>query len=121
MSSTADSAIRFVFGEQGVKGSDDVDALKSYQIRAVKNGVEIDRLTITSQALNYENVTNLGNKGLENVDDIISLSLMNDDACDVIDNALYILWKNNSFKKTTEVVMVTNAISRVDCCSLFDN
>lgn len=121
MNSTADPAIRFVFGEKGVKGSDDDDALKSYQIRAVKNGVEIDRLTLTSQEVNYENVTNIGNKGVQGVDDIISVSLTDGESCDLIDNTLYVVWKNNTFKKTTEVVAMTDAISGTESCSLFDN
>jgi hypothetical protein len=121
MSSTADPAIMFVFGEKGIKGSDDEDATKNYQIRAVKNGVEIDRLTITSQELNYENVTNIGNKGMQGVDDIISLSLTEAETCEPIDNTLYVVWKNNTFKKTTEVVAMTDTISGTDSCSLFDN
>jgi len=121
MTSTTNPAIMFVFGEKGTKGSIDDDVTKKYQIRAVKNGVEIDRLTIDSIELDYANVTNIGNQGLENIDDIISLSLDYGDACDTVDNALYVVWKNNTLRKTNEVVVVTDSISGNDCCSLFDN
>ncbi|WP_290698303.1 SH3 domain-containing protein [Lacinutrix sp.] len=121
MKSTADPSIMFVFGEKGVTGSNDDDITNNYQIRAVKNGVEIDRLTIDSQGLDYANVTNIGNKGLENVDDVISLSLYNGETCDAEENTLYVVWEGNTLKKRTNVIVFTDSISGGDCCSLFDN
>jgi len=119
--SKADPSVLFVFGEKGVKQSTDADSLKHYQIRAVKHGKEIDRLTISNRELNFENVVNLGTKGIKNVDDIIGLTEATGDSCDVTLNTLYVLWNNDTLKKTNVLAGVSNSFLDVDSCYVSDN
>lgn len=119
--SKADPSVLFVFGEKGVKQSTDEDSLKHYQIRAVKHGKEIDRLTISNRELNFENVVNLGTKGIKNVDDIIGLTEATGDSCDVTLNTLYVLWNNDTLKKTNVLAGVSNSFLDVDSCYVSNN
>lgn len=119
--SKADPSVLFVFGQKGVKQSTDADSLKHYQIRAVKHGKEIDRLTISNRELDFTNVANLGKQGLKNVDDIIGLTDANGDSCDVTLDTLYVLWNNNTLKKTNVLAGVSNSFLDVDSCYVTDN
>ncbi|MDX1270225.1 SH3 domain-containing protein [Bizionia paragorgiae] len=119
--SKSDPTVLFVFGEKGVKHSADSDTLKHYQIRAVKHGKEIDRLTLSNRELNFENVINLGNKGLENIDDIIGLTERSGDSCDVTLDTLYVVWKNNTFKKTNVLAEVSDRFIDVDHTYMAEN
>ncbi|MBQ0769286.1 MAG: SH3 domain-containing protein [Bizionia sp.] len=119
--SKVDPSVLFVFGQKGVKQSTDADSLIHYQIRAVKHGKEIDRLTIANRELDYENVVNLGTKGLKNVDDVIGLTEATGDSCDVTLNTLYVLWNNNTLKKANILAGVSDSFLDVDSCYVSDN
>ncbi len=113
--SQANAEVRFVFGE----ASADDDSDKKYQIRAVKNGVELDRMIITAETVRYTNVENIGNEGLENVDDIIMLSSTMEDSCEVQSESLYIVWKDNKLQKANNLIASAETLSSEECCYLF--
>jgi len=112
--SQANAEVRFVFGEAGYNSDDE----KQFQLRAVKNGVELDKMIIASDSLHYANVQNIGNEGMKNVDDIIVLNTITD-SCEVEGKSLYILWKNNKLEKTNNLIASVESLSSEDCCYLF--
>ncbi len=112
--SQANAEVRFVFGEAGYNSDDE----KQYQLRAVKNGVELDKMIIASNALHYANVQNIGNEGIEGIDDIIVLSTITE-SCDVASESLYVVWKDNTLQKTKNLVATAETLSAEDTCYLF--
>lgn len=113
--SQANSEVKFVFGEAGFNDNDE----KQFQLRAIKNGVELDKMIITAERLHYTNVQNIGNEGLKHIDDIIVLTNTVEDSCDVTNNSVYIVWKNNKLQKTDNLIASAETLSTDACCYLY--
>lgn len=93
IASTTNPEIKFVFGEAGF----DFKGHKLFQVRAVKNGAQIDKMVFRSERLNYEEVTLMQSKALQSNGDIIRLDNLST-------NGSYVVFKNNKLKKTTTLV-----------------
>ncbi|WP_299223424.1 hypothetical protein [uncultured Psychroserpens sp.] len=93
MVSTTNPEVKFMFGEAGF----DYKGNKRFQIRAVKNGVELDKIVFPSKSLCYTAV-DLINKMKMPGTDIISLT-SNNESCDVVDGPLYIVFKNDKLQQ----------------------
>ena len=116
--SKANPQVKFVFGEASVRGIQTPSTERRYQIRAVKNGVEQDRIVFTSQQLFPEDIKNLGSEYLEKVDDILCLNGQNGESCGVNNGTLFIVWKDHKLYKETNLVTATDYISEEGYCSI---
>ncbi len=88
MVSNVDAEMKFFFGEAG----EDADSQKQYQIRAVKNGVELDRIVFKSYALLSNDVSIDSARQDVVTQDIIRLSPANSE--DII-----IVWEHGYLKQ----------------------
>jgi len=92
--------IKFLFGEAGV----DYKGYKRFQLRAVKNGVEIDRIFVKSEALNHNLVSIVNKKDNTYGTDVITLFNPDSESCDVTTSNSYIVFKNDKLMQTSTLV-----------------
>jgi hypothetical protein len=90
MVSNMDAETKFLFGEAG----EDFNFQKQYQIRAVKNGVELDRIVFKSRALFASQVHLESAKEETPIRDIIRMKAVGSE--DIV-----IMFEQNSFKQFT--------------------
>ncbi|SDR73143.1 hypothetical protein SAMN04515667_0477 [Formosa sp. Hel1_31_208] len=100
MTSQINPEIKFVFGEAGV----DFKGYKRFQIRAVRNGVEIDKIFVKSETLRHELVSLMDKKDNKYGTDVINLCQDNGDGCDVGDSKSFIVFKDNKLMQTTTLI-----------------
>lgn len=93
ISSTTNPEIKFVFGEAGF----DYKGNKQFQVRAIKNGMQLDKIVFRSEQLKYEDISLISQKEAQLNNDVIALNSS-------IDNSFYIVFKNNKLKKTNTLV-----------------
>ncbi|MFK7781536.1 hypothetical protein [Psychroserpens sp.] len=98
MISQTNPEIKFVFGEAGF----DFKGNKQFQVRAIKNGKQIDKLVFKSERLNHEEISLMNQKESKFNRDVITLG-------DAIDNSSYIVFKNNELQKTNTLVADTSS------------
>lgn len=98
MISNTNPEVKFVFGEAGF----DFKGNKQFQVRAIKNGVEIDKLVFQSSKLNRDEIALMNQKDTKTNSDVITLS-------DSVDNTSYIVFKNNELQKTNTLVADTSS------------
>lgn len=99
MVSQVNPEIKFVFGEAGV----DYKGYKRFQIRAVKNGTEIDKIYVKSENLNHNLVSLLNKKDNTYETDIITLCSNEGESCDTSDSKSYIVFKNDTLMQTSSL------------------
>jgi hypothetical protein len=102
MLSNANPEIKYVFGEAGF----DYKGNKQFQIRALKNGVQIDKIVFQSEQLDYNDVSLMNQKDDKSKVDVIALS--GDNKTKASDTASYIVFQNNKLIQTNTVVTSTN-------------
>lgn len=116
MMSNTNPEIKFVFGEAGV----DSNSHRQFQIRAIKNGVELDKIVLKSDTLHYTGIELLKNED----QDIISLSSNGNDHFNGLENTNYVVFKNNRLQVMTSLIgsaQVETKSSLVDHLSGFEN
>lgn len=91
--------VKFVFGEAGV----DYKGYKRFQIRAVKNGTEIDKIFVKSESLNHNLISLLSKKENTYASDVITLCSNEGESCETDDNKSYIVFKNNTLIETSSL------------------
>ncbi len=99
MVSQINPEVKFVFGEAGV----DYKGYKRFQVRAVKNGTEIDKIFIKSEDLNHNLVSLLKKKDNTYETDVITLCGNEGESCDTDDSKSYVVFKNNSLMQTSSL------------------
>ena len=92
--------VKFVFGEAGF----DFKGNKQFQVRALKNGIQIDRIVFKSDKLNPSDISLLNQK--DSKVDVIRLS--NSKKTSVSQSASYIVFKNNTLQKTNTFMASNN-------------
>ncbi len=100
MVSQVNPEVKFVFGEAGM----DYKGYKRFQIRAVKNGEEIDKIFVKCDSLHHSKVTMLDSNNSQSKVDIISLSNNDSEQCDVTKNAKYVMFKNNKLEQVSSLL-----------------
>jgi hypothetical protein len=100
--SNSNPEIKYVFGEAGY----DYKGNKQFQIRALKNGVQVDKIVFQSERLDYNEISLMNQKDDKSKVDVITLSGAN--KMKASDTSLYIVFKNNKLKKTNTLVASTN-------------
>jgi len=102
MVSNTNPELKFVFGEAGY----DFKGNKQLQLRALKNGVQVDKIVFKSERLNHDDISLMNQKDDTSKIDVIALS--DTKKRNTIDGTSYIIFKNNKFKKTNTLVASTN-------------
>lgn len=100
MVSQMNPEIKYVFGEAGV----DFKGYKRFQIRAVRNGVEIDKIFVKSETLNHDLVNLIEKKDNKYGTDVITLCSNEGESCDTTDSKSYVVFKDNKLKQTSTLV-----------------
>jgi hypothetical protein len=94
--SQASYGIKFVYGyDSSITNEAGVTDIK-YQLRAFKGGVQLDKMVLDSLVAIPTEIKNIGNKGLFNVEDIITLDLADVNSGDAIGKS-YVFWNNGRF------------------------
>ncbi|WP_456441992.1 hypothetical protein [Psychroserpens sp.] len=102
MVSNTNPEIKFVFGEAGF----DYKGNKQFQVRALKGGVQVDKIVFKSKRLNHDDVSLMNQKDAKSKIDVITLNTAKKSR--IVDTASYIVFKNNKLQKTSTLVASTN-------------
>ncbi|GAB5472028.1 MAG: hypothetical protein Mars2KO_01270 [Maribacter sp.] len=110
--SGADYKVKFVYGlESNTVTEAGINETK-YQLRAFKDGVQLDKVVLDSLSAFPLGIKNIGNKGLFNVEDIIALDLADLNTGHTIGKS-YIFWNNGRFTNVANLRdQVTDAYAK---------
>ncbi len=75
-----------------------------YQIRAVKGGVEKEKIIVKSFAWDFAEVSNIGAGGLSNVDDIITLRVPCRGGCGCSTGEIVVFWSKGKLHKVADLI-----------------
>jgi|GEM_PF-1790851 len=92
--------VKFVFGEAGL----DYKGYKRFQMRAVKNGLELDKIFIKSDSLHYSKIALIESKKTGDLMDAISLGNTSNAGSQNDSTAKYILFKDSKFEQASSLV-----------------
>lgn len=101
--SDADYEVKFVYGYESQVAEETGVVETKYQLRAFKNGMQVDKIVLDSLAAVPGQITNLGSKGLFNVEDIIAIDLMDAQTGDAIGKS-YVFWNNGKFTNVANLI-----------------
>ena len=104
MVSQMNPEIKFLFGEAGM----DYKGYKRFQIRAVKNGKEVDRIFVKSETIHHDLVSIINKKNNTYGADVIMLCNPDAASCDMTSTNAYVVFKNNKLVQTTSLVAHEN-------------
>jgi hypothetical protein len=115
IASTINPEVKFVFGEAGF----DYKGNRQFQVRALKNGIQIDKIIFHSKGLNQKEISLLNQKETNSNIDVIALS--DTKTSPSVDTKSYIVFKNNKLQKTntlanhTDTKPIYTGLSYVSC------
>lgn len=115
MVSQMNPEIKYMFGEAGV----DYKGYKRFQIRAVKNGEEIDKIYVKSEFLTHDLVSIINKQDNTYGTDVITLCNPDSESCDVTSSNSYIVFKNNKLMQTTTLVALEKIELQQDNYAVF--
>lgn len=101
--SQANYDVKFVYGLESVKRNEDGVLEKKHQLRAFKNGRQIDKIVFDGYGTEPMKVQNIGNKGLFNVEDILTFTIPNAENESPV-GQLYIFWNNGKFTNVASLI-----------------
>ncbi len=100
--------VKFVYGLASVKTNEEGILEHKHQLRAFKNGVQIDKIVFNGHESVPLELKNIGNKGLFNVEDIITLNIPNTKS-NSLAGKMYIFWNNGKFTNVANLVGYSDA------------
>lgn len=101
--SEANYNVKFVYGFESSSTNEAGITETKYQLRAFKNGFQLDKIVLDSLAAIPSEIKNIGNKGIFNVEDIITLGLV--DATSGSDIGMsYVFWNNGKFANVANLI-----------------
>ena len=106
--SQANYDVKFVYGYESVKTNEAGVLEKKHQLRAFKNGRQIDKIVFDGHESIPMDIQNIGNKGLFNVEDIITLNVPDTKTGTYI-GKMYIFWNNGKFTNVANLVDYSDA------------
>ena len=106
--SGADYKVKFVYGYDSSVINETGISETRYQLRAFKNGAQLDKIVLDSLASIPTQINNLGSKGLFNVEDIITLDLTDYKSGDKIGKS-YVFWNNGKFTNVANLIDYSDA------------
>ena len=101
--SIADNQVKFVYGYESIALNASGVAEAKYQLRAFKNGVQLDKMVLDSLGAIPVHIENHGSLGLFNVEDVITVDLADSDSGYQVGKS-YIFWNNGRFKKVASLI-----------------
>lgn len=99
MISHIDPKVKFLFGEAGK----DVGGNKQFQIRAVAEGIELDKIVVSAADLSHETVKLLRNSKADYNFDVISLTDAKQSGIPFNNDRMYVVFKDDKFKHTASL------------------
>lgn len=106
--SQANFDVKFVYGLESVKMNEEGIMEEKHQLRAFKNGRQIDKIVFDGHGSVAMNIKNIGNKGLFNVEDILTFTIPGDKKTSTV-GQLYIFWNNGKFTNVASLIDYSNA------------
>lgn len=101
--SGADYKVKFVYGYESNRANEAGIVETKYQLRAFKNGMQVDKIVLDSLPSAPTLIENVGSKGLFNVEDIIVLNLTDSQTGDDIGKS-YVFWNNGRFTNVANLI-----------------
>lgn len=103
-------SVKFVAGLDKIIKNEDDTWQAYYQIRAFRNGEQIAKISLKSPGWEFDNISNIGNQGLKNIDDILALSIpCSSESCGCTVGTSYIFWHNNTFYHVGDALGLVDA------------
>lgn len=102
MISSTNPQVKFVFGEAGY----DFKGNRLFQVRAIKNGAQIDKIVFQSKDLNEKNISLMSEKETNSNVDVIALGHVETNSS--METNTYIIFKSNKFQKTDTLAELVN-------------
>ncbi|WP_040252749.1 SH3 domain-containing protein [Psychroserpens mesophilus] len=102
MISSTNPQVKFVFGEAGY----DFKGNRLFQVRAIKNGAQIDKIVFQSKDLNEKNISLMSEKETNSNVDVIALGHVETNSS--METNTYIIFKSNKFQKTDTLAELAN-------------
>ncbi len=103
LGSQANYDVKFVYGLESFKTNDEGVWEEKYQIRAFKKGIQIDKIVFDGHQFQPLEIKNIGNKGLFNVEDILTLSV-SDGPDSISEGKMYVFWNNGKFTYVANLI-----------------
>ncbi|MFT5981399.1 MAG: hypothetical protein ACI898_002179 [Flavobacteriales bacterium] len=104
LGSNADPSVKFLGGLIGEKFDEEWGANRRiYQIRAVRDGKEIDRIDLLTFGHTFSQLTNVGNRGVD-VDDILYLHVPCDEGCGCYTGDIVVFWNEGKFNHVADLI-----------------
>lgn len=103
--SQADPAVKFLGGLEYVAGWSDTTTVRyKYRLVAVREGKQLDAITLPSFAWNFGQLSALGNKGLQNVDDVLFLDVPCVGGCGCTTGSIVVFWSGGHFHHVADLM-----------------
>ncbi|MCB0785910.1 MAG: SH3 domain-containing protein [Flavobacteriales bacterium] len=102
--SAADASVKFVAGLEHYRSADEEPTNTIFRLVALRNGQEIDRLSVRSFAHDIELVRGLGNLGLREVDDVIVLTVPCYGGCGCTTGEVVVFWAGGRFHHVADLM-----------------
>jgi len=102
--SAGDPSVKFVGGIDHVTPSDTGRMDFSYRIVAIRNGKELDHIVVRSFAWGFGQVVDQGNRGLKNVDDVITLEVPCVGGCGCTTGEVVVFWSGGKFHHVADLM-----------------
>ena len=99
--------VKFVYGYASVTTNAHGILKNKHQLRAYKNGIELDRIVFDGYKAIPLHIENMGNKGLFNVEDIIAIDIP-EGKTNVSTGKTYIFWNNGKFTHVASLKNYSN-------------
>ncbi|MFK7813114.1 MAG: SH3 domain-containing protein [Maribacter sp.] len=101
--SEANYDVKFVYGLESVKVNEEGVLEKNHQLRAFKNGRQLDKIVFDGHSTFPMEIKNIGNKGLFNVEDILILQIPSMEHRSPV-GEMYIFWNNGKFANVASLI-----------------
>lgn len=102
--SYADPDVKFLAGLEKNVRDENGRPIRYMQIRAVKNGKELQRLSVKTFSWGFGAVQQHGNKGLKNVDDILSIEVPCVGGCGCSTGEIIVFWSNQKLHHVADLM-----------------
>jgi hypothetical protein len=102
--STADPLVKFVAGIDHVTMTDTGRIDFSYRITAISKEKALDHIVVRSPAWDFGQVMNNGNRGLQNVDDVITLEVPCTGGCGCTTGEVVLFWSGGKFHHVADLL-----------------
>ncbi len=105
MGSYADPTVKFLGGLEYVTTWSDTTTVRyKYRLVAVRDGQQLDAITLPSFAWNFGQLSALGNRGLKNVDDVLFLDVPCVGGCGCATGSIVVFWSGGRFHHVANIM-----------------